>query len=916
MVTVTQDNSAQTGGVTSYIYSSGTTFYGYLYNQDSSYLYFDNANILNYTMGSGNDVLTVQGQPLSTPGNKLNLNGGAGMDVLNGDFSNLTTVMTLTNSSLTSSTLLTATNFERYSLTLGSAADSVTLTNRLAGEYLDGGAGKDSLNVDNSVQSAAVNSSISDGGDGTFTGYFYNSSNEYLNFNRFETLTYKMGTGSDVLNIGGGALATVGNSITVDAGAGAGIDTLSADLSAVTANLTMTNAAFSGTGVSLAKFEIYSVTFGSGNDASTLSNRSANEVLSTGSGKDTVTIDNSTQTVGVSSSISDGGSGTFSSSLYNRAGNYTYVYGNEVLTYKMGKGDDTVSINAGALATAGNSLTVDGNLGTDTLSSADLSAVTANLTMTNSSISGTGVEISNFEVYSSVSLGSGSDSVTLSGAVSVGSIAFGEGDDVAHLTDRTTYETLDGDTGVDSMTVDNSVQSVGVSSTISNHDGSSFSGYLYNSGGAYTYYDAFENLTYLMGTGDDSLSVNGIPLTVAGTSLTLDGGAGTDTLSADLSTVTVDLTMTNSSITGIALNISSFETYGTLYFGSGTDSIALTGTFGLGSADLGAGDDGAELGDRKTNESLSGGIGIDDLMVDNSVQSVGVSSTISNYDGNSFSGYLYNGSGAYTYFYSFETLTYAMGTGDDNLVVNGIPLTVAGTGLTLDGGAGTDTLSADMSTAVDDIAVTGASISGVSLSIAGFEAYGSLSLGSGDDSVDLSGAVTATSIDLAAGDDTVDLSDRVISESVHGGTGTDALTVDNSTQTTGVSGNLANYDGSSFYGYLYNASGAYTYFTAFENLTYLMGTGDDSLSVTGIPLTVAGTSLTLDGGSGTDSLSADLAAITVDVTVTNTSIVGIDLDIANFETYASLGLGSGDDTVTLSDRTAYENLGGGTVPTA
>ena len=869
MSSYSRDNSADTVGVNSSIYSEGTPgayeFYGTLYNQ-TSYNSFDHINVLTYLMGSGNDTTNIAGVAATTAGNSLYLDGGAGNDRLNADFGAMTSNFTLTSGSLTTGNI-SAFNFELYSLTLGSGNDSISLTgaaddsfalgagndsvvinNAQGYQSVDLGDGIDYLSVDNSSQLIGVNTSIYSGGGATyFYGNLYNDGNR-TDFDHAEAVVYKMGSGNDTLNLDGPPLAIATNTVSVDAGGGS--DKLNASLGVVTTGIVMTNNSLTTTGVSLTHFETYDVTFGSGNDDVTLTGAvndalrmaAGNDVVKLtaalgyqsvdgGDGRDSLTVNNSSESVGVNTSIYSGGGATyFYGNLYND-GNRTDFDHMEVLSYRMGSGNDTLNVDGVALGISANRITVDGGGGGDSLN-ASLGVLTTDIVVVDNTLVTAHATLNNFETYN-VTFGSGNDTVTRTGAAN-DALRMGAGNDAVTITNAQGYQSVEGGDGMDSLSVDNGAQLNGVSSALYNGGGTYFYGNFYNDGNR-TDYDHMEKVTYVMGSGNDYMSVDATPLNVATNSISVDAGAGLDVLNANLSVITTDIVLNATALTTARLNLAHFETF-TLTFGSGNDSATVTGAAGdtLTMAD---GNDSVSITDARGYQSTDGGAGLDSLTVDNSSQTLGVASNIYNGGGTYFYGNLYNVDNRTDYDH-YEQLTYKMGSGNDVLNVDATPLGVGGTSLTIDGGAGTDVLNLNLGGLTgSSVGLSGGAITVGGSRFTGFESV-AITLGSGTNVI-LLGA-EADTITGGGGNDTID--GGAGDDNLNGGGGNNTASYASATSAVTVSLLLQ--------GSGQNTGGAGTdTLSNFQNLTgsnyadTLTGDNNDNR---------------LDGGLGADSMTGGL----------------------------------------------------------
>ncbi|WP_129792137.1 calcium-binding protein [Sphingosinicella sp. CPCC 101087] len=222
------------------------------------------------------------------------------------------------------------------------------------------------------------------------------------------------------------------------------------------------------------------------------------------------------------------------------------------------------------------------------------------------------------------------------------------------------------------------------------------------------------------------------------------------------------------------------------------------------------------------------------------------------------------------------------GSGDDSIFSSGVD--------TIDGGEGFDGWQGDYRLASENLTVAiaagaGAISNGTTfVNIEGATVY----TGSGDDSISVAGLAHAN---------------------VYAGEGDDTLTVDHSASDAGGFAFIGNGEGS-FYGNL--ASGdARTDFAGIEHLAYTASAGDDQIILDAAPL-AAGTTLSLDGAGGHDSLDADFTTFgdihfAADVAGNVTSTVG---SFAGFETF-SIRTGAGNDHIVTLFGNDMLRAGGG-----
>ena len=629
MTNLTQDNSAQTVGASSTIGSDGGTFYGWadgatfsgkLYDQDGNFLSFTAINQLTYLMGSGDDVLSVDGHALATDGNTLVLDGGAGIDMFGLNAVNLTTAMTVTDGSLTIGNQLSAINFEILSgVTLGTGNDTVSLSNRHGQESINTWEGRDSMSIDNSMQTVGVASTIGDLGRGFFYGSLYNDTGKSLEFYSVEAMTYKMGSGNDSLWLSGSVLALATNSLVVDGGGGT--DTLKADLTQVE-NVTITNDAIIGANVTLAHFEVYDTIYVNGYGTPltvTLSDRHGTERFYSTGGHSTISLDNSGQSISVTASI--GGDANrpdyaFGGSLDNATGT-TFFDRFDNVSMKLGTGDDTLFVNASLLTFAGTSISVDGGNGSDTLKLNLTSFVGVTMTATDSAIIFGTNTFGHFET-ADITLGSGANSVTLGGETDI--VTGGSGNDT--IGTGAGNDTLDGGGGLDTLIGGdgNDTYLVGAAGvTITEAAGEGTDNVLASV--TYSLADNVENLT-LSGSGDINATGNAGKNVLTGNSgkNILDGGAGADIMIGGAGNDTYYVDNSGDVVTELSGGgIDTVMTTRAYTLGSDLERLTLTGLMNIAGtgnalANVLIGNDGNnKLFGLVGNDTLSGGLGDDVL---------------------------------------------------------------------------------------------------------------------------------------------------------------------------------------------------------------------------------------------------------------------------------------------------------------
>ncbi|ESQ90368.1 hypothetical protein ABAC460_09440 [Asticcacaulis sp. AC460] len=960
--TLNVNAGTQIVGVTSTLSNNaGLNFYGDLYH-DTNRIQYNGVEKINYTMGLGNDTLNLDGGPLAASNTNVAVNGGGGVNTLNANLGVITTNILLTNASLTTSRV-SLKNFTNYNLTFGSGNDTVTLNNTgaqnlvlgsgndnvtlngaLGYQYVALGAGQDSLTVNNSAQTVAVTSTLNNNAGVDFYGDLYNDGGNRTQYDAVENLTYYMGSGSDTLNLNGGPLAAAANTVYVDAGAGGNI--LSANLGVITTDIFLNNASLTTSRLTLLGFVSYAVTFGSGNDSATLSETAGQDLrlgagddsvslngahgyqyIELGGGFDTLSVNNATQTAGVSSNVYNDTGARFYGDLYNDGGNRTQFNGTEALVYRMGTGDDAFTFDGGPLATLANSADIDAGGGTDTLTSANLSVITTAITVLNSSLTADRVALNGFEIYGNVYMGSGNDSVTVAGANNQG-WRMAAGNDTVTLTSSAGYQYVEAGDGTDSLSIDNHTVTANVGHAIYNDSGIRFYGDIYNDTNR-TQFNGTENLSVIAGSGNDALSLDGTPLLNSNTSISFDAGAGIDSLTVNLGALTADIVLNETSLTSTRLSLLSFEAFN-VTLGSGNDTVTRTTATG-DQFRLAGGDDSITLNSAMGYQYVEGGSGYDFLTVRNNSQDAGVTSTIYNDSGLRFYGDLYNEGSNRTQFNGVERIAYTMGRGNDVLNVDGNALATAGNRLNLSGGTGIDHLNLNLS------GLSGLNLvwSGVTLTIgvntfASFETL-SVTLGGGSTYIILAGGNDSyngtgsdDTIDGGAGNDTLSGQGGfdIVSYASASGPVTVSLAMQGAAQATGNGSDLlTNFEGilgSAYDDQLFGDNNNNRLDGGSGNDNLFGGQGNDTYVINS-----AGDVITEFVGDGTDTVESSftytLSAVLENLTLTGTANIngtgnsGNNLLVGNTGTNVLTG-GLGDDTYVIqnSGDNVVEGAGQGT----
>lgn len=704
-------------------------------------------------------------------------------------------------------------------------------TNVLGHDYADGQSGVDSLNIDYSALSGPNYYSDVYSYFGTFRGtinahYGINS----VSFSTMEKLNITLTGGDDSITVDTAALATVGNTLSLNGGAG--IDKLVADFSGL-ANTTFTvsaGGAITSNYGNYSNFEMFGIGLGTGTN-----------IITTGGNDDTILSRGGTDTI-------DGSSGND-----NWAGYYQNTKGN--LTFNVSGGAasgvanltniESVSLYAGSgndSFTSDSSIPAahfDGGSGTDSLT---INFASKNLDQISSdsagNLSGT--------VYGN---GSGSTSfvgienlnITLSDVINHVSIT-------GLLLSNGTRFNLDGGVGFDTLRVDflaltDNIVTVDPSGTLHSNHGScaNFESFDLNFfGGNNTVTTGHANDVVRVdsgtnsistGTGNDSIYSYGY-----GGINQLDGGGDADYWQGDYSSESGPL---NLSLMGDWAFLSNGTTVQNIeaiafYSGLGDDSFSI----------------GADITGQVSALYVSGGAGNDSLTVN---YAGSIDSYHSNYiysdKAGGFSVNIYGGKR----FVSMENVDITLDDGDNYLYINASSLG-AGATLHADGGSGNNTLEVDFSTLsnVNFLVISGGS--GISSNYGSFNSFQTynLTLGSGTNRVvtgDNGDTVTtyvgsSNRVDTGAGDDSIISYGSV--DQIDGGADFDVWYGNYTNETNNLT---LDWRGTS--GFMSLGSTI----TNVESVQFISGSGNDIFSLTDGMVHV-------DGGAGIDYLSVDFLGST------------------------------------------------------
>jgi VCBS repeat-containing protein len=612
------------------------------------------------------------------------------------------------------------------------------------------------------------------------------------------------------------------------------------------------------------------------------------------------------------------------------ADNFTTGGGNDIVS--SGLGNDVINVGSG-------NDTADGGGGSDSIS-ADLSAATGAISwnLQANTYSGPIGSFSNFEYFGVLTTGSGNDVVVTTNVAAAERINLGAGDDQVTVVNG--GDIVDGGIGTDTLVIDWSAATAALNQSggpTANGTTGGFNGAFTDYSGRSVSYTSFENFHITSGSGADNFTtasgndIVGLGLgddvvNVGSGDDIGDGGAGSDGISADLSAAAAAISwdLQANSYSGPIGSFTNFEYFGVLTTGSGNDVVVTTAAAKGETINLGAGDDRATvvLG----GDSVNGGTGNDTLVIDWS----GTTFVVSQNGGptanaiGGFNGGFNDYSARSVSYTSIENFHITAGSGSDNFstasgndIVNlglGDDFVNIGSGNdTGDGEAGSDGISADLSSATTTISWNLQSnlYAGPIGSFTNFEYFGTLVTGSGNDVVTTTSVAKGETISLGAGDDRATVVNG--GDAVDGGAGNDTLVIDWSAGTFNANvngGPTANMAGG-FNGGFSDYAGRSVSYSQIENFYILTGSGADNLTtasgndvvVTGngndVVSSGAGNDL-VDGGGGNDSLNGGDGVDTLSY-ASATSAVTVSLGTA----MAQITGGSGTDTVSN-----FENLTG------
>lgn len=605
-------NYASLLGITATISAeSASAFTGVIRNSLSpaaNSVTFGGIESLALTLSGGNDLLTIDAAPLAA-GARVQLDAGAGFDVLRIDFSALAdTTFQQGANFLVTSNRGTFTGWDQFEITLGLGANRVTTQAGADAIQAMGGNDTISTGAGNDTVWSAGSIDVVDGGAGTDQWYGdYSAWTSTLGF-AYDTSagTGYVTNGTTLAQIEGGAIVTGSaddsfllkglGAFYVDGGLGEDWLTWddSGDLGApYSADFESTGAGFQGqiANATFAGIEHINAALGDGDnyayvDAAPLAAATVSMNLSGGLGFDTLAVDFSAF---ASTSFILGADGAIAASrgTWSNFEQFLIALGGGTNRVTTGGGDDVVWSLGGVD-------TIDLGAGFDQWQG-DYSASTGPLAFTWNGNTGAarlsnGTTLAGAE-FASITTGAGDDSFVLSG-LHAADIHAGAGVDRLQRNDA----------GLAGAYINVQIRAAGTA----------FEGYI----GA-GWFDGVEQLTLTLSDDDNVAYVEAAPVTT-GAVLTLDGGAGADTLQLDLYGAPGSLVSTDAAgvITGNRGSYRGFETLwiglgggaNSVVTGAGNDTVAAA-YGGTNAIATGAGDD-LVIGGSGA-ESVDGGAGFD-----------------------------------------------------------------------------------------------------------------------------------------------------------------------------------------------------------------------------------------------------------------------------------------------------------------
>ncbi|HZF95687.1 MAG TPA: calcium-binding protein [Allosphingosinicella sp.] len=618
----------------------------------------------------------------------------------------------------------------------GAGADRITVRNGY--DIVGAGADIDTLVVDYSSETAAVTTitlMVNGTADGGFNGNYYNGSNsrrvDFNSVDKFDVTTgsgndnIRTGSGHDIVNLGAGDdIVDLGEG-TYSGNGGDGVDGVSANLSAFGSGITidLTTASTSSAAGTLSNFEYIGTltttafddvvvtrdiargeTINTGEGADRITVRNGYDLVSAGSGIDTLVVDYSSETAAVTTlgfAVNGTANGGFDGTYYNgsssrrvdfnSADNFVVTTGSGNDNITTGSGDDIVNLGAGddfVNLGSGND-SADGGDGVDGVS-ANLSAFGAGVTvdLTTASTPGGAGTLSNFEYIGTLTTTAFDDVVVTRDIARGETINTGAGAD--RITVRNGYDLVSAGSGIDTLVVDYSSETAAVTTlgfAVNGTANGGFDGTYYNgSSSRRVDFNSVENFVVTTGSGNDNIRTGsghdiaslgaGDDIVDLGTgTYSADGGDGVDGVSANLSAfgsgIIIDLTATSTS--SAAGTLSNFEYIGTLTTTAFDDVVVTRDIARDETINAGAGADRITV--RNGYDIVNAGAGIDMLVIDYSSETAAVTTlglTINGTADGGFNGNYYNGSnGRRVDFTSVDKFVITTGSGNDIITTGG-----------------------------------------------------------------------------------------------------------------------------------------------------------------------------------------------------------------------------------------------------
>jgi hypothetical protein len=292
-----------------------------------------------------------------------------------------------------------------------------------------------------------------------------------------------------------------------------------------------------------------SVTATSGADSVTINGGSVTGAVDLGDGSNSLTISNSSSTIGGNVSFGTGTSDTLSYAGYGNA--VTVSLNSATSTAAAGATGITGSVSGFEILVGGSaSDTLNATSGVNSLNVAADGTTTLDTSLT----------VSGFETINlGASADASSDTATISGAFS-GSVDLGAGSDTATVNNGGSVTNLAGGVGTDTLNLDGVANTV----TITGSGAGSTTG---TSGGSTTF-SGFETINTL--AGNDTITL----ANAAVSTQSVDGGTNIDTLQVAASD-TSNNTLTINTASGGSLGAVSFSDIENITLGSGSDTVTI-----------------------------------------------------------------------------------------------------------------------------------------------------------------------------------------------------------------------------------------------------------------------------------------------------------------------------------------------------